>query len=161
MWNTDKIIRKGDYNYLYVPEHPRATRDGYVLEHRIVVENHLNRLLRQDEVVHHVDGNGKNNRIDNLLVMTQPEHASMHRKDHGRKFVQLKCPECSTIFTRPHSKTHLAKGGSATFCSRKCSGLFTRKKQLHGVTARMNDAISENIVLEYTKYPSDNTEETG
>lgn len=51
MWKIQKVISKGDYNYVKVPEHPNATVNGYVLEHRIVVENHLNRLLNPSEVV--------------------------------------------------------------------------------------------------------------
>lgn len=57
MWNVEKVISKGDYLYSIVKEHPFATKNGYVLEHGIVMENHLGRLLNADEVVHHKDGN--------------------------------------------------------------------------------------------------------
>ena len=53
MWNIEKIVKKGDYLYAVVKEHPKATKHGYVLLHRVVMENHLNRLLNEDEVVHH------------------------------------------------------------------------------------------------------------
>ena len=43
MWNIKKIVSKGDYLYALVPEHPKATKNGYVLLHRIVMENHLGR----------------------------------------------------------------------------------------------------------------------
>jgi len=55
MWNIKKVISKGDYLYALVPEHPNATKNGYVLMHRIVMENHLGRILNKDEVVHHLD----------------------------------------------------------------------------------------------------------
>ena len=54
MWKIEKVISKGAYNYVVVKEHPRVTKHGYVLEHRIVVENYLGQLLNQDECVHHV-----------------------------------------------------------------------------------------------------------
>lgn len=52
MWKTEKIVSKGDYSYAIVRGHPNATKNGYVLEHRIVMENHLKRLLNPDEIVH-------------------------------------------------------------------------------------------------------------
>lgn len=47
-------------------------------EHRVVAEQMLGRPLRTDEVVHHKDGDGRNNSPDNLEVMTQNEHAKLH-----------------------------------------------------------------------------------
>ena len=54
MWKIEKIVKKGDYLYAVVIEHPCSTKHGYVLHHRIVMENHLKRLLSHSEVVHHV-----------------------------------------------------------------------------------------------------------
>lgn len=47
-------------------------------EHRVVMEAHLGRKLTRNEIVHHKDGNKKNNAIDNLEVMTQSEHIRLH-----------------------------------------------------------------------------------
>lgn len=33
MANARKIISKGDYSYVSIPDHPHATKRGYVLEH--------------------------------------------------------------------------------------------------------------------------------
>lgn len=53
-------------------------------EHRIVAEEKLGRPLRQGEVVHHIDGNKKNNQPDNLLVLpSQREHAALHCRLKG------------------------------------------------------------------------------
>lgn len=78
MWNIKKVISKGDYNYALVPEHPYATKNGYVLLHRIIVENHLGRVLNTNEVVHHKDHNKKNNVIENLEVLDRIEHNRLH-----------------------------------------------------------------------------------
>lgn len=50
-----------------------------VHEHRVVAERMLKRSLRPGEVVHHRDGDKRNNCPENLLVFnTQAEHAKHH-----------------------------------------------------------------------------------
>lgn len=68
----------GRYWMRFVPEHPSANTIGYVLEHRIVMEETLGRLLDRSEVVHHINGDPTDNRPENLDVTTQSEHASSH-----------------------------------------------------------------------------------
>lgn len=45
--------------------------------HRRVMEIHLNRILRDDEVVHHINGDKWDNRIENLEIMGFSEHSRM------------------------------------------------------------------------------------
>lgn len=46
--------------------------------HRLIMEKHIGRKLKSNEVVHHIDGNGKNNNIDNLKIMTRSQHSRLH-----------------------------------------------------------------------------------
>ena len=161
MWNIKKIVRKGEYNYALVPDHPNCTKHGYVLEHRVVVENALGRLLNTNEVVHHKDGNKTNNCLDNLEVMTVEEHARAHRLVHGKVMAKLKCPWCGKIFIKPIVQTFLYRKNSkqrATYCSRSCNGQMSRFVQLHGITPELESAISGNLLTVYNTV--DNPEET-
>lgn len=159
-WKIEKIVSKGDYNYAVVFEHPCATKHGYVLEHRIVVENHLGRLLNPNEVVHHKNGEKKDNRIENLDVLPGQVHARLHGMEQGQKWCELKCPNCSGIFHRPLRQTFLQKSSRFTTCSPRCRGQLSRLIQLNGLTPEVEQAISGNLVREYRKYIHDNPEET-
>lgn len=50
-------------------------------EHRVVAEQILGRPLKPGEVVHHIDGNKRNNAPENLMVFaSQAEHVKWHKK---------------------------------------------------------------------------------
>lgn len=51
--------------------------------HRIVAEEKIGRKLKPGEIVHHIDGDKKNNSPENLEVMTQSEHIKLHLKQGG------------------------------------------------------------------------------
>ena len=158
MWNIGKVISKGDYNYCIIKEHPKATKHGYVLMHRAVMENHLGRLLDDDEVVHHKNGDKKDNRICNLEVLNASEHVSMHGFSRGAAYVEARCPMCEKLFIRKRRNTHLQKPGQrATFCSRECNARFWTTI---GRTHKVEEAISRNIVREFKLCSLDNHEET-
>jgi hypothetical protein len=52
----------------------------WLKEHRIICEKHLGRKLRKNEVVHHINGQKSDNRIENLAVMDNSVHQKCHRK---------------------------------------------------------------------------------
>lgn len=52
-------------------------------EHRLVMERAVGRKLRRDEHVHHINGDGRDNRLENLELMPASEHQKEH---HPRSF---------------------------------------------------------------------------
>jgi hypothetical protein len=64
-------LNRGGYRVRMVPGHPNAFRTGQILEHRLVMASHLGRPLRDDESVHHKNGNRLDNRIENLELKTR------------------------------------------------------------------------------------------
>ena len=53
--------------------------------HRVVAEQMLGRPLAKGEIVHHIDGNRRNNAPENLQVMTQSEHARLHMQQRQKR----------------------------------------------------------------------------
>jgi hypothetical protein len=47
-------------------------------EHRHVMQRAVGRPLASKEVVHHINGDGHDNRLENLQVMPMSEHARLH-----------------------------------------------------------------------------------
>lgn len=60
----------------------------FIDEHRLVMEQYLGRKLKSDEVVHHINGNKRDNRIENLQVMTLAEHSRMHNRGRKNKITE-------------------------------------------------------------------------
>ena len=52
--------------------------NGWVAYSRVLMMGHLKRELRSDEIVHHVNGDRTDDRIENLQILTRAEHARLH-----------------------------------------------------------------------------------
>lgn len=69
------------YRTIHLPEHPNSNKAGYIAEHRLVVEKFIGRYLTKEEVVHHIDENKQNNKIENLMIFKSArDHAAWHNK---------------------------------------------------------------------------------
>ena len=57
-------------------------KDGSTIdEHRFNMKRHLGRELSFNECVHHINGDKRDNRIENLEVVDRREHVANHWKD--------------------------------------------------------------------------------
>ena len=79
-WKGGGTVIKSGYR-----EIPLGKKNKKILEHRLVMEQHLGRKLGTKEHVHHINGNKLDNRVENLIVLDPSEHQRVHnqRRWHG------------------------------------------------------------------------------
>lgn len=98
-------------------------RKRYVYDHRLVMEAHLGRHLRSDELVHHINHDKHDNRLENLMVMSRSDHQRLHAPEWaGRPRPSLQrpkvpCPVCG----EPFKPIRRSKGVDTKTCSVSCS----------------------------------------
>ena len=83
-WKGGRKIHSDGYIYLKRPDHPNADKQGYVGEHVFVMSEEINRPLRKGEIPHHKNEIRDDNRIENLRLMANTEHLTMHRRMKAR-----------------------------------------------------------------------------
>lgn len=91
-WNCG-INNSGNYIKILMKNHPFAIGGYYVYSHRFIYENFLKitnpsspaltiidgeKYLSPDYIVHHKDGNTRNNNLENLELLTKSEHSKLH-----------------------------------------------------------------------------------
>lgn len=111
------------YKQVSVVDHPRKRSNGCVLEHIIVAEETLGRYLKDEEVVHHIDGDRSNNTHINLMVFrTQNDHARFHtgtydvlKPHNGVWYCEANKRYCGGCGVELHPLQHRNK-----YCSPKC-----------------------------------------
>ena len=76
LW-TGGRASNGKYVLIYRPDHPYGRKNGYVYEHRLIVESIIGRVLLPSEETHHRDRNKTNNDPRNLMAFA---NKTAHRK---------------------------------------------------------------------------------
>lgn len=87
------------------------------LEHRLVMGKVLGRPLDRREEIHHINGNRRDNRPDNLRMVSPSEHQKMHDfggRQKGKR-IPLTCKSCGATYTRKPSKVP-----ESSYCSHAC-----------------------------------------
>lgn len=94
-WKGGK--KKSNHGYILIRshEHPFASKDHQVFEHRLIAERFLlndensieidgKKYLKPEYVVHHKNHVKDDNRVENLVVMKHGDHQSMHAKEQNK-----------------------------------------------------------------------------
>lgn len=110
---------------------------GFVLEHRVVMEAYIGRKLTTDEHVHHINRIKIDNRIENLMLVTnRKEHQLLHgREDYHVFHKTIPCTTCGEPLLR--TLCDLKRGHGHAFCSKECflksdafaEGILKRKEK--------------------------------
>ena len=81
---------------MYKPNHPNATKHGMIMEHRLVMEEMIGRLLEKHETVHHKNGDRLDNRPENLELWSvrQPKGQRIEDKvEYAMEILKQYAPE--------------------------------------------------------------------
>ncbi len=111
---------------------PKTSRDKLktVSFPKALVESHINRRLKPNETVDHLDRNKLNDDLWNLKVTDRATHASL---DATRVHVgEISCQQCGSLFTPTVDQCNLKRKSAGPFCSKRCAGLYSQKAQTGG-----------------------------
>lgn len=75
------------YIIAFKPDHPSSNKNGYILQHRYIMEEYLGRRLFPEETVHHKNGDRADNRLENLELWAS-KHPGGQRVEDLLKFAR-------------------------------------------------------------------------
>ena len=111
-------MKNGPYILVIPPEdYPgKRYRNRYAYEHHVIYWVNKGVIPKVGEVIHHINGDKTDNRIENLQLETVSNHSSYHGGKKGKKVVNLTCFYCGISFTR--EVRNIKKDQTRFFCCR-------------------------------------------
>lgn len=125
-------IQRSGYWYVFRKDHPRSNKQGYIAEHRLVMEKSIGRFLSPEEAVHHINHIRTDNHIENLKLFSS---RGLHTK-HGHpeiieaQKILFKGQHFSleTEFKKGHTPMHTFEKGKPAWNKGKAWSMEMRKK---------------------------------
>ena len=78
-WKGGIKVHSDGYILVRARNHPFCNCQGYVMKHRLVMEKSIGRYLKPQEIVHHINDDRTDNRIENLkLFKNRNDHIRFH-----------------------------------------------------------------------------------
>lgn len=116
-------MKNGPYILIKAPEkYPgKKYRGRYAYEHHVVWWQAYGEVLKAGEVLHHLNGNKQDNRIENLQKHSAADHAKIHAADNLVLWVILYCDFCGCQLRRTTRdyRSKLKQGQHNFFCCRR------------------------------------------
>lgn len=150
-WKKGIKLDPRGYVFVHKPNHP-FNNQGYVQEHRLVMEKHIGRYLKPEEEIHHIDGIKNDNRIENLMLL---KNSSEHRKLHTGKAssgwkggLSLEPYPYSVFNEKLKEKIRIRYNRICPLCGIKETELkgYFKKLAIHHVNYIKKDCSEENLI---------------
>lgn len=98
---------------------------------KFLIQEHIGRLLLDDEQVHHEDEDKTNDAIDNLSVVKNKEHTDLHTKLKHLTY-DFECQMCSRHIVLTHRQYlmvqyRIRNKQNSPFCSQRCAANYGNK----------------------------------
>ena len=147
-WKGGKYKNNNKYVFIYSPNHPYKNKDGYILEHRLVMEKHLGRFLKSTEQCHHINNKPDDNRIQNLLLYKDNKtHLRLHYKNYkltNNKWFKF-CKICKHWFLVNKKYFYLGKGNCVSVLCKKCHNNYNAKPKQGKQLDLLSDKVSRRF----------------
>lgn len=119
-WRGGEYTREDGYVMIYKPDHPLVNSNDYIRKSRVVVENNIKEFLPKDVIIHHINHNRSDDRIENLQILTShAEHRKVHADEKALKACGYahwrKCRRCHQYDDPVNMICHKRKGRKNSF----------------------------------------------